>query len=101
VESTADPLAIAEGHRSNCHLPLISRERVLGVQSLGSIGENAFPEDDAALPGQVAPTRSRLRLPMHSLTRQIRELKDQLSQEKVYLEDEIRTEIDFCPDHRE
>ena len=54
MESTADPQAIAEGHRSNCHLALISRERVLGVQSLGSIGENAFPEDDAALLGQVA-----------------------------------------------
>jgi len=30
-----------------------------------------------------------------------RELKDQLSKEKLYLEDEIRTEIEFCPDHRE
>jgi len=53
VESTADPQAIAEGHRSNCHLALISRERVLGVQNLGSIGENAFPEDDVALLGQI------------------------------------------------
>src|SRR6266404_8307436 len=38
VESTADPLAVAEGLKSMYHVPLISRERVLGVLGLGSYG---------------------------------------------------------------
>ena len=48
VASTANPLASAAGLKSLYHLPLISRERALGVLSLCSCAENAFAEGDTA-----------------------------------------------------
>ena len=94
VESTADPQAFAEGLKSMSHLPLISRERVLGVLSLGSTGENAFAQDDAAFLGQVA---NQIALAVENALAygQIADLKDKLAQEKLYLEEEIRTEYNF------
>ena len=41
-------------HKSLSLLPLISRERVLGVLALGSSQENAFSEDDLEFLGQIA-----------------------------------------------
>src|SRR5256884_6674281 len=94
VESTANPLAFAEGIKSMIHLPLISRERVLGVLSLGSTGENAFAQDDAAFLGQVA---NQIALAVENALAygQITDLKDKLAQEKLYLEEEIRVEYNF------
>ena len=53
------------------------------------MGENAFAEDDAALLDQVA---NQIALAVaHALAYgQIRELRDELSQKKLYSEDEIR-----------
>jgi formate hydrogenlyase transcriptional activator len=44
----------AEGIKSGCMLPLISRARVLGVLALGSRQENAFSQSDADFLMQVA-----------------------------------------------
>jgi formate hydrogenlyase transcriptional activator len=95
VESTVDPLAIADGLTSVYHLPLISREHVLGVLGLGSSKENAFADDDVAFVGQVA-SQVALALDNALAYGQIRDLNDRLSQEKLYLEDEIRTEMNFA-----
>ena len=94
VESTADPLASAEGLKSLYHLPLISRERVLGVLSLASSGENAFAEGDAAFLAQVA---NQIALAVENAIAygEIASLKDKLAQEVIYLQDEIRTELKF------
>jgi len=94
VESTADPLALAEGLKSLHHLPLISRERVLGVLSLASSRENAFAEGDAAFLAQVA---NQIALAVENAIAygEIASLKDKLSQEVIYLQDEIRTELKF------
>jgi formate hydrogenlyase transcriptional activator len=54
VDSTVDPTAAAEGVKSMCHLPLIGRERVLGVLSLARDRESAFGGEDAGFLGQVA-----------------------------------------------
>jgi formate hydrogenlyase transcriptional activator len=94
VEGTAEPLASAEGVKSLYHLPLISRERVLGVLSLGSSGENACAEGDAAFLAQVA---NQIALAVENAIAygEIANLKDKLAQEVVYLQDEIRTELKF------
>ncbi len=94
VDSTADPLASAEGLKSLYHLPLISRERVLGVLSLCSSGQNAFPEGDAAFLAQVA---NQIALAVENAIAygEIASLKDKLTQEVIYLQDEIRTELKF------
>ncbi len=94
VDSTADPLAIAEGLKSLYHLPLISRERVLGVLSLVNSGENSCAEGDAAFLAQVA---NQIALAVENAIAygEIASLKDKLAQEVVYLQDEIRTELKF------
>jgi formate hydrogenlyase transcriptional activator len=87
-------LAFAEGITSGCSLPLISRNRTLGVLSLGWRGENAFSSEDIEFlmraAGQVA-----IAIENALAYREIAELKDKLAQEKLYLEQEIRSEADF------
>ena len=94
VESTVEPVASAEGLKSLYHLPLISRERVLGVLSLVSSEENAFAEGDAAFLAQVA---NQIALGVENAIAygEIASLKDKLAQEVIYLQDEIRTELKF------
>jgi formate hydrogenlyase transcriptional activator len=94
VESRADALARAEGVKSICQLPLVSRERVLGVLSLASSEENALAESDAAFLAQVA-NQMALAVENAIAYGEIASLKDKLAQEVVYLQDEIRTELKF------
>jgi formate hydrogenlyase transcriptional activator len=94
VDSTLDPLAAAEGVKSMCHLPLIGRERVLGVLSLARDRESAFGEEDDGFLCQVA---NQIALAVENAIAygEIASLKDKLAQEVVYLQDEIRTELKF------
>src|SRR5271169_476003 len=84
----------AEALKAGCALPLISRGRTLGVLTFGSRTENSIrPEDVDFLlraAGQLA-----IAIENALAYREIAELKDKLAQEKLYLEDEIRGEIDF------
>jgi formate hydrogenlyase transcriptional activator len=84
----------AEGAKSVCRLPMISRGKVLGVLSVGTARANAFGEDDVAFLGQVS---NQIAIAVENALAygQIAELKDKLAQEKVYLEDEIRSELNF------
>src|SRR6266566_8246545 len=90
----SNPVARAESLESGCALPLISRGRTLGVLTLGSRVENSVsPEDVDFLlqaAGQVA-----IAIDNALAYREIAELKDKLAQENLYLEDEIRGEMDF------
>jgi formate hydrogenlyase transcriptional activator len=85
---------LAEGIETCCALPLVSRNRTLGVLGLGSRVENSFsPEDVDFLmraAGQVA-----IAVENALAYQEIAELKDKLAREKLYLEDEIRGELDF------
>src|SRR3984957_6801262 len=84
----------AIGLNSLCVFPLIMRERVLGVFGVGSSRENAFTEDDLTFLGQVA---NQIAIAVENALAygQISELKDKLTQENVYLESEIRSELHF------
>jgi formate hydrogenlyase transcriptional activator len=92
-EIAAEPQG-AIGLNSLCLYPLIIRERVLGVFGFGSSRENAFTEDDLTFLGQVA---SQIAIAVENALAygQISELKDKLTQENVYLESEIRSELHF------
>jgi formate hydrogenlyase transcriptional activator len=83
-----------EGVQSGCLLPLISRGRTLGVLALGRRQDNAFDEDEVAFLGQVA---SQVAMAVENALAygEIADLRDKLAQEKLYLEDEIRGEMDF------
>ena len=93
-ELASDPIANALGVKSVCHLPLTSRNRVLGVLGVGSLRENVFSEDDVAFLVQFA-RQVAIAVDNAIAYGQISTLKDQLAQEKLYLEDEIRTELNF------
>jgi formate hydrogenlyase transcriptional activator len=83
-----------EGVKSVCCVPLISHDRVLGTLNVGRHVENAFTPDDVKLLGQVGQQIA-IAVENGQAYRQIAELKEQLSKEKLYLEDEIRTERNF------
>jgi formate hydrogenlyase transcriptional activator len=94
LKLASDRVAIELGVKSICHLPLTSRNRVLGVLAVGSFRENAFSEDDVAFLIQFA-RQVAIAVENAIAYGQISTLKDQLAQEKLYLEDEIRTELNF------
>ena len=84
----------AEGISSGWAFPLVSRGRGLGVFAVGRREAEAFDRDELDLIGQVAGQVATA-LDNALAYREIEELRDQLADEKLYLEDEIRTELSF------
>jgi formate hydrogenlyase transcriptional activator len=89
-----DSPPLAEGLKSGCVLPLTSRGRMHGVLLLGRRDENSFSRDDIKFLMQVA-SQVAIALENALAYKKIAELKEKLTQEKLYLEDEIRTELNF------
>ncbi len=87
-------LAVAEGLKTGLGLPLISRNRALGVLALGRRDEIPFTPDDIQFLTQVA---GQIAIAVENALayKQIADLTSKLSQEKLYLEDEIRSEMNF------
>ena len=83
-----------EGLQSFCWLPLISRTRVLGVLGLSRLEAIPFSEDDVSFLMQVA-TQVAIAVENALAYGEIAGLKDKLTQEKLYLEDEIRSDAHF------
>jgi formate hydrogenlyase transcriptional activator len=86
--------AKGEGLNSFCDVPLMSRNRLLGILALACRNENAFDEDEVAFSMQVA-NQIAIGVENALAYTEIAELKDRLAQEKLYLENEIRGEMDF------
>jgi len=78
-----------------CVLPLVSRGRVLGVFGVVKYQDNAFTGDDVGFLTQIA-NQVAIAVENALAFEEIRELKDKLAQEKLYLEDEIRSEMNFA-----
>jgi formate hydrogenlyase transcriptional activator len=87
-------LLLAEGVKSICCVPLVTRNRVLGALNVASLRDGAFTQEDADLLEQVA-LQVGIAVENALAFRQIEELKNKLAEEKLYLEDEIRTEFNF------
>jgi formate hydrogenlyase transcriptional activator len=94
AQMTSDSPPSAEGFTVGCVLPLVSRGRVHGVLNLARREANAFGPDQVQFLMQVA---SQIAIAVENALAygQIAALKDKLAQEKLYLEDEIRTEMNF------
>ncbi len=84
---------VSEGVKSGCLMPLISRDRVLGVLALGRLTENAFSQNEIEFLAQVAG-QTAIAIENALAYSEIADLRDKLAQEKLYLEDEIRGEMD-------
>jgi formate hydrogenlyase transcriptional activator len=87
-------LAEAEGLKCACILPLFASNRELGTLAVGALAENAFQQKDIDLLAQVA-NQIAIAVENALAYREIAELKNKLAEEKLYLEEEIRTEHNF------
>ena len=89
-----DSPPLAEGLKTGAVLPLASRGRMHGVLLLGRRDENNFSREEVKFLMQVA---SQVAIAVENALayNKIAELKEKLTQEKLYLEDEIRTELNF------
>src|SRR5579872_2760879 len=88
-------LIVKEGIRSVWRVPLVSRGRLLGALGLSWRREDVFSQEDDAeflmrVGGQIA-----IAVENALAFREISELKEKLAQEKLYLEEEIRSEMNF------
>ena len=83
-----------EGLKSACCLPLISHDRPLGTLVVASLEEDNFPAKDAELLQHVA---NQIAIAVENSLAYNEEVKraNQLSEEKLYLQDEIRSEYNF------
>jgi formate hydrogenlyase transcriptional activator len=86
--------AYNDGLRSGCVVPLIAHDRVLGTLDIASRSENAISEEDAELLTYIAKQIA-IAVENALAYREISALKDKLAQEKLYLEEEIRNEMNF------
>jgi formate hydrogenlyase transcriptional activator len=87
-------IAAGESIETLCMLPLIRCERVLGVLCLARRQKDAFTGAEidflSQLAGQIA-----IAIDNALAYRQITELSERLTQQKLYLEDELRSEMNF------
>ena len=85
---------IHEGFKSLCFIPLIRRNRAIGTLNLGRLRGGAFTEEDLYFLGQVA---SQIAIGVENALEygQITEAKKRLTDQKLYLENEIRVEYGF------
>ena len=92
--SAKAPLGVAEGLQCALLLPIITRGSVLGVLILARRQERAFSSEDIEFLSNVAGQMA-IAIENANAYRRISDLNAQLAQEKLYLEDEIRSERNF------
>ena len=87
-------IAASEGLRAVCNIPLVNRNRALGILSILRTTQTPFSSEDvdflSRASGQIA-----IAVENALAFREICELKDKLAQEKLYLEEEFRSEMGF------
>jgi len=80
--------------RSLCALPLTTAHRRIGSLITGSVKPAAYDEEDVEFLRQVA---NQIAITVENALAygEIQELKDKLAKENLYLEDEVRSELNF------
>ena len=83
---------IGEGLRTGCYLPLISRDRVLGVLMLCRRSDNKFENDNVILLEQVA---CQVAIAVENTLQYEKATKDRdkETKQRIYLEEEIRAQL--------
>jgi formate hydrogenlyase transcriptional activator len=94
ISQTTGDIMAREGLRCLCCMPLISHGNVLGTLNLGSRREAFFIDGDLQFFSQAA-SQVAIALDNALSYQRIEELNERLAGEKVYLEDEIRTDNRF------
>jgi formate hydrogenlyase transcriptional activator len=83
-----------KGIVSMCCVPLVTKGRAFGTLNLASRRSDAFSENDADLLNRVA-AQVAIAVENALAFKEIDSLKDKLAVEKLYLEEEIRNELNF------
>src|SRR6202453_3342618 len=87
-------MVVAEDIKALCNIPLANRGRALGILAIVRTTETPFSPGDidflTRASGQIA-----IAIENAMAYHEISELKDKLAQEKLYLEEEIRSEMNF------
>jgi formate hydrogenlyase transcriptional activator len=81
-----------EGLRTGCYLPLIGRDRVVGVLMLCRRSDNSFEKDDVILLEQVA-CQVAIAVENTLEYEQATKDRDKETKQRLYLEEEIRAEL--------
>jgi len=82
------------GLKSACFIPLLSRSRVIGTLNVAMNHEDAFDQADQDFLRQVA-TQVAIAIENALDYREISKAREQLTEEKLYLTEEIQIERDF------
>ena len=85
---------IDEGVKAFCSVPLLSHDRALGALDVGRRREHAFKPEDVELLSEVAKQIA-IGVENAQAYQEITQLKDRLAKEKLYLEEEVRTDHNF------
>jgi len=85
---------VSMGLKSTCFLPMVSRDRVIGTLNLGRLREGAFSQGDMEFLARVA---NQIAIGVENALNyeQVTEAREKLTEERDYLNEEIRTEHDF------
>jgi formate hydrogenlyase transcriptional activator len=89
-----DRIIFGDGAQTICMLPLIRCRNVLGVLCLVRAQHSTFAKEEIEFLSQLAGLIANA-IDRAFAYRRITELSDKLTQEKLYLEDEIRSELNF------
>jgi formate hydrogenlyase transcriptional activator len=82
------------GLKSGVRVPLISRDRVLGILGVGRLSEDSFTQEDLDLLTAVGEQVA-IAVENALAYQKIDALKNKLQEEKLYLQEEIRSEYNF------
>ncbi|MGQ0811049.1 MAG: sigma 54-interacting transcriptional regulator, partial [Nitrospiraceae bacterium] len=93
-ESPVAQHLLAEGVKVFCSVPLLSHDRARGALNVGRRREDPFSPEDIELLSEVAKQIA-IAVENALAHQEVQEFKDKLAKEKLYLEDEIRTEYNF------
>ena len=94
IQSSFVTLMLEHGIQSLCCIPLTTRKGELGTLNLASEDAHAFATQDIGFLEQVA-AQVAVALDNARAYREIAELTNKLASEKLYLEEEIRAELNF------
>ncbi len=94
IESEITRRLLDQGVRSLCSVPLLSRDKIFGTLDVMRSREQDFTPAESELLSQVAQQIA-IAVENALVYQEIAALKERLSKEKLYLEEEIRTEYNF------
>ena len=94
IQSEITRQLLDQGVKALCSVPLVSHDKVLGTLDVMRVREHDFTPAESELLNQVA---QQIALAVENAVayKEIAQLKDKLTEEKLYLEEEIQTEYNF------